>query len=57
MESMHYEIVSERGNAVIPLIISRFTKKQIDFKTISVLMIKRKKKEIDFCLYYCPNSD
>ena len=43
MESMHYEIVSERGNAVIPLVISRFTKKQIDFKTISVLMIKRKK--------------
>ena len=56
MESMHYEIVSERGNAVIRLVISRFTKKQIDFKTISVLMIKRK-KEIDFCLYYCPNSD
>ena len=25
VESMHYEIVSERGNAVIPLVISRFT--------------------------------
>ena len=39
MESMHYEIVSEKGNAVIPLVISRFTQKQIDFKTISVLIV------------------
>ena len=27
---MHYEIVSERGDAVTTLVISRFTKKTID---------------------------
>ena len=29
IESMHYEIVSERGDAVTTLIISRFTQKQL----------------------------
>ena len=44
MESMHYEIVSERGNAVILLVISRFTKKTNSFQDNKCANDKKKKK-------------